>query len=56
MYDKTGITEEGLPRQRRDGNFDYESDRFDEFFSGNLKFRYQSRDISLFHRMSITYR
>ncbi|XP_014209177.1 dnaJ homolog subfamily C member 16 [Copidosoma floridanum] len=55
-FDNHGITEEGIPRYKREeGHFNMH-DPFEEFFSGNFKFHYQSRDISLFHKMSITFR
>ncbi|XP_001603228.1 dnaJ homolog subfamily C member 16 [Nasonia vitripennis] len=58
-FDNHGITEEGLPgrdrtfRQKREFNM---PDPFEELYSGNFQFHYQSRDISLFHEMSISYR
>jgi len=54
MFDNHGITDESLPRQRRDNSryvFDPE-----ELFTGNFKFHYRNRDITLYHKMSITHR
>ncbi|EGI65031.1 DnaJ-like protein subfamily C member 16 [Acromyrmex echinatior] len=55
-FDNHGITEEGIPRQRRDNSHFNVLDPLEELFTGNFKFHYQSRDITLFHKMSITYR
>ncbi|XP_011637350.1 dnaJ homolog subfamily C member 16 [Pogonomyrmex barbatus] len=55
-FDNHGITEEGIPRQRRDNSHFNVLDPMEELFTGNFKFHYQSRDITLFHKMSITYR
>ncbi|XP_015605119.1 dnaJ homolog subfamily C member 16 isoform X2 [Cephus cinctus] len=55
-FDNHGITEEGMPRQRRDNSHFNMPDPFEELFTGNFKFHYQNRDITLFHKMSITYR
>ncbi|XP_014481726.1 PREDICTED: dnaJ homolog subfamily C member 16 [Dinoponera quadriceps] len=55
-FDNFGITEEGIGRQRRDSNHYNVLDPLEELFSGNFQFHYQKRDITLFHKMSITYR
>lgn len=55
-YDNHGITEESIPRQRRDNSHYNVLDPLEELFGSNFKFHYQSRDITLFHKMSITYR
>ncbi|XP_066588233.1 dnaJ homolog subfamily C member 16 [Prorops nasuta] len=55
-FDNYGITEEGLPRQRRESSHYSMPDPLEELFTGNFKFHYQNRDITLFHKMSITYR
>ncbi|XP_011498447.1 PREDICTED: dnaJ homolog subfamily C member 16 [Ceratosolen solmsi marchali] len=55
-FDNHGITEESLPNQRRESNNFNVPDPFEGFFSGNFQFHYQSRDISLFHMMSISHR
>jgi len=55
-FDNHGITEESIPRQRRDNSYFNVLDPLEELFTGNFKFHYQSRDITLFHKMSITYR
>ncbi|XP_029155802.1 dnaJ homolog subfamily C member 16 [Nylanderia fulva] len=55
-FDNHGITEEGIPRQRRDNSHFNVLDPLEELFTSNFKFHYQSRDITLFHKMSITYR
>lgn len=43
-------------RQRRDNSHYNVLDPLEELFSGNFQFHYQKRDITLFHKMSITYR
>ncbi|XP_076663980.1 dnaJ homolog subfamily C member 16 l(3)80Fg isoform X2 [Andrena cerasifolii] len=55
-FDNHGITEESIPRQRRDNGHFNVFDPLEELFHGNFKFHYQNRDISLFYKMSITYR
>ncbi|CAL7950285.1 unnamed protein product [Xylocopa violacea] len=56
-FDNHGITEESIPRQRRDNShFNNVFDPLEELFARNFKFHYQNRDISLFYKMSITYR
>lgn len=55
-YDNHGITEEGMPRQRRDSSHFNMPDPLEDLFGGNFKFHYQNRDITLFHKMSVTYR
>lgn len=55
-FDNHGITEEGIPRQRRDSSHFNVLDPLEELFTGSFKFHYQNRDITLFHKMSITYR
>ncbi|XP_076277209.1 dnaJ homolog subfamily C member 16 l(3)80Fg [Lasioglossum baleicum] len=55
-FDNHGITEESIPRQRRDSSQFNVLDPLEELFGGNFKFHYQTRDISLFYKMSITYR
>ncbi|XP_015429727.1 PREDICTED: dnaJ homolog subfamily C member 16 [Dufourea novaeangliae] len=55
-FDNHGITEESIPRQRRDYSQFNVLDPLEELFGGNFKFHYQTRDISLFYKMSITYR
>ncbi|XP_031828504.1 dnaJ homolog subfamily C member 16 l(3)80Fg isoform X1 [Nomia melanderi] len=55
-FDNHGITEESIPRQRRDNSQFNVLDPLEELFGGNFKFHYQTRDISLFYKMSITYR
>ncbi|XP_076249530.1 dnaJ homolog subfamily C member 16 l(3)80Fg [Calliopsis andreniformis] len=55
-FDNHGITEESIPRQRRDNSHFNVFDPLEELFGGNFKFHYQNRDISLFYKMSITYR
>ncbi|XP_043250790.1 dnaJ homolog subfamily C member 16 [Colletes gigas] len=55
-FDNHGITEESIPRQRRDSSRFNVLDPLEELFGGNFKFHYQTRDISLFYKMSITYR
>lgn len=54
-FDIHGITEESVPRYRRDSHQNM-PDPLEDLFSGNFKFHYQSRDITLFHKMTITYR
>ncbi|KAL7306855.1 hypothetical protein TKK_0001016 [Trichogramma kaykai] len=54
-FDYHGITEEGIPVHKRENRFDG-GDPFEDLLSGFNKFHYQSRDISLFHEMSITYK
>ncbi|XP_071876722.1 dnaJ homolog subfamily C member 16 l(3)80Fg [Bombus fervidus] len=56
-FDNHGITEESISRQRRDNShFNNVFDPLEELFVRNFKFHYQNRDISLFYKMSITYR
>ncbi|EFN79950.1 dnaJ homolog subfamily C member 16 [Harpegnathos saltator] len=56
-FDNFGITsEDGVSRQRRDSKQYNVRDPLEELFSGNFQFHYQKRDITLFHKMSITYR
>ncbi|XP_024875532.1 dnaJ homolog subfamily C member 16 [Temnothorax curvispinosus] len=55
-FDYHGITEESISRQRRDDSHFNVLDPWEELFTGNFKFQYQKRDITLFHKMSITYR
>lgn len=56
-FDNHGITEENISRQRRDNShFNNVFDPLEELFARNFKFHYQNRDISLFYKMSITYR
>ncbi|XP_043787548.1 dnaJ homolog subfamily C member 16 [Apis laboriosa] len=56
-FDNHGITEENISRQRRDNShFNNVFDPLEELFASNFKFHYQNRDISLFYKMSITYR
>ncbi|KOC69315.1 DnaJ like protein subfamily C member 16 [Habropoda laboriosa] len=56
-FDNHGITEESIPRQRRDNShFNNVFDPLEELFARNFKFHDQNRDISLFYMMSITYR
>lgn len=54
-FDNLGITEEGN-RQRPDNSHFHMPDPLEDLFTGNFKFHYQNRDISFFHKMSITYR
>ncbi|KAH0552612.1 hypothetical protein KQX54_013286 [Cotesia glomerata] len=55
-FDDHGITEENMSRQKQSSNF-HMNDPIDELFnSGNFKFHFQSRDVSFFHKMSISYR
>ncbi|XP_012282592.1 dnaJ homolog subfamily C member 16 [Orussus abietinus] len=54
-FDNHGITEEGMPRQRKDSAYFNTPDPLEDLF-GNFKFHYQSRDNTFFHKMSITYR
>lgn len=56
-FDNHGITEEGIPRKRRDNSHFNVLDPLEELFTNNFKqFHYQTRDITLFHKMSISYR
>ena len=55
-FDIHGITEEGLPRRKREGRAFNMHESFPDLFGGNIKFHYHSRDITLFHKMSISYR
>ncbi|XP_050581000.1 dnaJ homolog subfamily C member 16 [Bombus affinis] len=56
-FDNHGITEESISRQRRDNShFNNVFDPLEELLARNFKYHYQNRDISLFYKMSITYR
>ncbi|XP_057336763.1 dnaJ homolog subfamily C member 16 [Microplitis mediator] len=55
-FDNHGITEEHISRPKQ-SNYFHKTDPLDELFSGgNFKFHYQTRDLSFFHKMSISYR
>ncbi|KAK0166405.1 hypothetical protein PV328_004828 [Microctonus aethiopoides] len=54
-FDNHGLTEEGSSRSKRDSHFQV-PDPLEDLFAGNFKFHYQNRDISFFHKMSVTYR
>ncbi|XP_015511328.2 dnaJ homolog subfamily C member 16 [Neodiprion lecontei] len=55
-FDNYGITDEGMPRQRRDTSHVNMPDPLEDLFGGNFRFHFQNRDITLFHKMSISYR
>lgn len=55
-FNDHGITEDSIPRQKWDSSHFNVLDPLEELFAGNFKFHYQSRDVTLFHKMSITYR
>ncbi|XP_011300799.1 dnaJ homolog subfamily C member 16 isoform X2 [Fopius arisanus] len=55
-FDNRGITEEGTSRFRSENSHFQMPDPLEELFAGNFKFNYQSRDISFYHKMSVTYR
>ncbi|XP_063974734.1 dnaJ homolog subfamily C member 16 [Diachasmimorpha longicaudata] len=54
-FDNHGITEEGSKFRQERSHFQM-PDPLKESFGGNFKFHYQSRDISFYHKMSVTYR
>ncbi|KAF7992695.1 hypothetical protein HCN44_005039 [Aphidius gifuensis] len=55
-FDNHGITDEGSSsRQRYENNYQM-PDPLEDLFGNNFKFHYQSRDVSFYHQMSITYR